>query len=434
MSTSLLPAFFSWTVVGIVSGLLLGAGFSVMSMSPPAFLMAKICFTLAAIVFFARVGFWLASSAGPASERIGLTALICAVGGVCWVESIHWVDVRQPQVKRTGAPNDKRRLVGRFLQTIVGSTSDLSASVGFVEMTVTNEDGGRTTVKPDSWSLTVTTVDGVRHRGDLVAIADGTKMQMADGKTAYTIGPADAIYEKTSSGIDPGTIAHGWIEATFRGLGRNDLVSAGAKWEINFEDHLGTNCIASYEYRGRERLPGPTYYPGGGIRPTEPSSAAAAHVSQPTVSHAPSVDRSVKIGDGDRLTNSPIITGDQNSVNLNDDWSLTAAQQQTLHGALVSLTASVRIWEIFNDRHSHKFSQDIGKLLSTIPGWDAEWGNGEVEHAFPGVLIEVGHTDFPAAAEIQRQLRAMGIPANGALTAGLPPNQINLHVGTRPEP
>jgi hypothetical protein len=94
---SSLSAVFGWPAVSIVSALVLTIGFGVMSMNPPAFLMAKICFTVTAVIFMARVGFWLASTTMPIAERLVLTALICGVGGVCWVELIHWVDIRQPK-------------------------------------------------------------------------------------------------------------------------------------------------------------------------------------------------------------------------------------------------------------------------------------------------------------------------------------------------
>lgn len=67
-----------------------------MSMNPPEFVMAKVCFTVAATIFFARVGFWLASAATGQIERVLMTGAICAIGGVCWVELLHWVDQKAP--------------------------------------------------------------------------------------------------------------------------------------------------------------------------------------------------------------------------------------------------------------------------------------------------------------------------------------------------
>jgi hypothetical protein len=180
--------------------------------------------------------------------------------------------------------------------------------------------------------------------------------------------------------------------------------------------------------------PSPTPTPPPRVPPTDPSKQRTnKSKSGPSTKERDSAeDRSVKIGDGNRFSNSPVITGDGNTVRINDDWSLTIPQQDTLRNSLAPFSASVRIWEVFNDRHSHSFSEGFGKLLNNLSGWDAEWGNGEVQQSFPGIVIEVSHTDFPAAAEIQKQLRGMGIPASGTLTKGLPSNQIVLHIGTRP--
>jgi len=100
----------------------------------------------------------------------------------------------------------------------------------------------------------------------LIAIKRGTKMRMVNGRE-YSIGPPDAIYEKTAKVIEPGDIAHGWIQANFRNITSNELVASGARWEITFVDHTGTRYTASYEYRGNEVLKAPSYYPGAGIKP-----------------------------------------------------------------------------------------------------------------------------------------------------------------------
>lgn len=95
-SFSILPDVFTWSITGLVCTVLVGVGFAVMSMAPPAFVMAKWSFTLAALFFFAKLGFWLASSRGAALERVALTVVLFALGSVCWVELLHWVDSREP--------------------------------------------------------------------------------------------------------------------------------------------------------------------------------------------------------------------------------------------------------------------------------------------------------------------------------------------------
>jgi hypothetical protein len=62
-------------------------------MSSP--LMAKICFTVSAIMFMARTGLWLATTNRPLIERIVLSLLIFGVSGFAWAELIRWVDSLQ---------------------------------------------------------------------------------------------------------------------------------------------------------------------------------------------------------------------------------------------------------------------------------------------------------------------------------------------------
>jgi hypothetical protein len=82
---------FGWTVVGIVIGLLIGAGFSVMSMAPPQLTLAKVFFTASAIVFILRLGIWLMSIESGTSERLLLSGLLFGVAGILWVEAVRWV-------------------------------------------------------------------------------------------------------------------------------------------------------------------------------------------------------------------------------------------------------------------------------------------------------------------------------------------------------
>jgi hypothetical protein len=247
--------------------LCIGIGLAMAFSSDPKDIYAALWFFgIAAVLAIGRAGYWLVTDDSLPLPNTLLAAILFGSVGSLWITAHSWAHGKLPTVTK----NASNQLRGQFLQTIVGQTLDQNVAIGFVEMTITNEGAGKSTVKPDSWSLTVTTA-GVSHSGELVMIVAGTKMQMAGSGTIYTIGPSDAIYEKTSVAIDSGSIAHGWIEAVFRGLKPSDLVSTGAKWEINFEDHTGTKYTASYEYKGGERQPGPTYYPGGGVKPAAPT-------------------------------------------------------------------------------------------------------------------------------------------------------------------
>lgn len=89
-------ALFGWPLVGIFFSVLIGAGFSVMSMSPPEFQIAKICFFLAAIIAVSKVGTWLLCESDLAvSERVIVAILVFGLSGAGWVESWRWIDSRR---------------------------------------------------------------------------------------------------------------------------------------------------------------------------------------------------------------------------------------------------------------------------------------------------------------------------------------------------
>lgn len=90
----------SWTVIGFILSLIVGVGFSVMSMSPPEFTFARVCFSVAAIILLARVGTWLVPivTESPFLERVMMSILIFGLIGIGWVESLLWVQRREAQL------------------------------------------------------------------------------------------------------------------------------------------------------------------------------------------------------------------------------------------------------------------------------------------------------------------------------------------------
>jgi len=67
-------------------------------MSPPDYFLAKISFTFAAVVFIARIGWWLVIEAPHAlstNELLFITFVVFGVAAALWVASIKWVDGKQ---------------------------------------------------------------------------------------------------------------------------------------------------------------------------------------------------------------------------------------------------------------------------------------------------------------------------------------------------
>ena len=69
-----------------------------MSMTPPAYQLAKICFLAAALIAAAKVGTWLLAEPDLLGwERITITILVFSFCGVGWIESWRWIESRQPK-------------------------------------------------------------------------------------------------------------------------------------------------------------------------------------------------------------------------------------------------------------------------------------------------------------------------------------------------
>ena len=83
-----------WPVLGTVSVLLIGAGFGVMSMAPPDFLIARICFSVSATILVFKTATWLVKFEAPPLQRILASFFVFGIIGAAWVWSYCWVGNR----------------------------------------------------------------------------------------------------------------------------------------------------------------------------------------------------------------------------------------------------------------------------------------------------------------------------------------------------
>lgn len=87
----------SWLLVGIIVPLLIGVGFSVMSMNPPAYNLAEVLLSAAALFLSAKVGWWIAygqSDGATVAYRLVLSFILFGAIGMLWVWSLAWVNTR----------------------------------------------------------------------------------------------------------------------------------------------------------------------------------------------------------------------------------------------------------------------------------------------------------------------------------------------------
>ena len=104
----------SWTFISIVAVALVGIGVGVLSMNPPHYQIAQVCFSVSAALLIVRSGWWIAFEQ-PATvspfNRIMFTLVVFGAIGVLWEESVRWVSDlhrlnRSPSETRTIAKDE----------------------------------------------------------------------------------------------------------------------------------------------------------------------------------------------------------------------------------------------------------------------------------------------------------------------------------------
>ena len=95
MESSIWQILFGWGVLGTAAVVLIGIGFGVMSMTPPDFVIARICFTLAAAILVTKTAVWLVQLGAGKWECVSAAFLIFGIIGAAWVWSYTWVEHRE---------------------------------------------------------------------------------------------------------------------------------------------------------------------------------------------------------------------------------------------------------------------------------------------------------------------------------------------------
>lgn len=94
----------SWVIVGAIIAALIGIGFSVLSMNPPHYTIAQVCFTVTAGILLCRTGWWIAfeqPSKVIMLQQAFLGFLIFGSVGTLWIVSVIWVsNLHPPLIKQ----------------------------------------------------------------------------------------------------------------------------------------------------------------------------------------------------------------------------------------------------------------------------------------------------------------------------------------------
>jgi hypothetical protein len=89
---------FGWPVISAVAIGLIGIGFSLLSMTPPAFDAARVCITGGAMLLSVKIASWLVANDSPILSRVSATVLIFGLLGVGWTETWRWIGRREAVV------------------------------------------------------------------------------------------------------------------------------------------------------------------------------------------------------------------------------------------------------------------------------------------------------------------------------------------------
>jgi hypothetical protein len=92
---------FTWTVVAVISPLAFGCGVGVLSMTPPEFIIAKVCFVFAAFLFLAKFSHWIVSQRTGRTHRMLITFIVFGIVGLGLVEAFTWIQNRQQLLAQT---------------------------------------------------------------------------------------------------------------------------------------------------------------------------------------------------------------------------------------------------------------------------------------------------------------------------------------------
>jgi hypothetical protein len=89
---------FSWVAISIYVPALIGIGLGVLSMSPPEYFAAKLCFSISGLLLIGKIGWWFGFQQPPVGRltAIGLTFFFFGFVGSVWLTSMLWINSKEP--------------------------------------------------------------------------------------------------------------------------------------------------------------------------------------------------------------------------------------------------------------------------------------------------------------------------------------------------
>lgn len=114
----------AWTIIGVIFGIVIGAGVGMLGLTPPEFIMARACLLISAVMLGTMSLVWQFHTSQPTWWRISAGVALWLCIGIGLPESMRWVSRRQsifekpPKTGNIVVDSRPVRIVGIFLEPI----------------------------------------------------------------------------------------------------------------------------------------------------------------------------------------------------------------------------------------------------------------------------------------------------------------------------
>jgi hypothetical protein len=261
---SMLEAIFSWTVLGFIIALLVGAGFAVLSMAPPRHRIAEACFSIAALVFWAKFAYWAVTSEDNLTQRVFVSLVVFGISGALLIWGLSWVEGMLPQPEVSTPFN----LRGTILHIGIGYNPEFKAAGGVLVANVTNT-GVPVSVDPDAWRIKARLTDGRVVEGKLSVNWTTLNFSMESGGVVETYTKdKDLLQQGVREPIPTNGQIFGVTPFVIPDVPKEALAQKGVALILEYKDVLGHPYSAEHVMSGVNAGPR-DYIPGiGGVKPT----------------------------------------------------------------------------------------------------------------------------------------------------------------------
>lgn len=248
----MLEAIFSWGVLGFIIALLIGAGFAVLSMTPPRYRIAEVCFCVAALIFLGKFFYWAVTSQSGLKERLLVGFGVCGLTGSLLIWGLAWIEAMLPKSSQptVSALSDRPSFAPVIHQmwTAHAGEHNQDAAIGLIG-TIRNL-GSPGTV--DNFLLTVKVDDRELKAEFPVALTPEQTLTVHGKPQTFTLsGATQWVRTAREHPIEKNSGVDGWIVGVVRGVTSTELVEKRATVILTCLDVTGQSFSAERSFTGQ---------------------------------------------------------------------------------------------------------------------------------------------------------------------------------------